>query len=183
MSSKREVAGFQESQHSLHRLNLLTLLPLVWNIWIFNLNPFPQNSWDQHSGKEKEMGAGIEADGCSGWGRLWAARGHHEATACPEGRGSETRVGKFREVVAKQLCLHCSSAKGPGRCPACLQKPSSMLSAVNCWCLNIDIRITWSSKNLSVPQFGLQVLEFPTPASPVQPGFPSSTPHPSLLGD
>lgn len=70
------------------------------------------------------------------------------------------RAGKVRRGVwkarkeswwQKQLCLPCSFAKGPGRCPAYLQKPSSLLSAINCWCLNLNIRTTWSSKSLRLP--------------------------------
>lgn len=76
----------------------------------------------------------------------------------------------------KQLCLHCIFAKGPGRCPACIQKPSSMLPAVNA-----DARIS-ESVLLSI----LQASRSPSSvcrhrASPLQllhsASSSSSTPH------
>lgn len=131
MPFKREIASFEESEHPLNGLNLLTLLPLVWSIWIFHLNPPKKLKSAFREGKLKCGQVRKEADGSNGGrGRLWAPRGHHEATVCLEGRESEAGCveGSERELVAETTMPTLQFCQGPWQMPGL--PPKTIFSAV-----------------------------------------------------
>lgn len=137
--------------HSLNRLNLLTLL-FVWNIWIYHLNCPPKVAEIIIQGRKVRVGVGKETDGSSGKGRLWAARGLQEAALCLEGRESEMGVGTFRKRGGgKNSYAYLAVLPRALAVAQLASKKSSMLSAINCWCLNLNIRTTWSSKKPQAP--------------------------------